>query len=771
MLQAGGDTLEREIVFVSDARGRIVRIRDFLGREVRYDYGAQGDLVRATSPVVLESTQGAPLAAEDRFPAGKSEIYGYENGFADERLNHNLVLRVAPNQAARVAEADLERLEVLRPLAVTETEYGKDPGSPSFDRVVRQRHGGRSWLPAWTETTLPQEAGGVFVFAYEDLRQRPGFPARPSLNQPVEVTRLFDRNGNLHEYFHNAAGQCVRLREYTNREVRPSGPNPGQDPEFYEETRIYDKDGLLLARVRPQGGVYRYVYGDEDLDGDGRLTAGEDRNGDGDFDDPEDVQPEDDARFAFRAGNGVLDALPRAGAANLLLSVHEPDARGDTRGGRRPRTTRRSYEPIYNQLRSVTDARGNDADYRPQNGGVGGPERYTSTRFFDYQQGTQLLALAAEIGESPARTAELLAEAGVVLGLGDLNQSPLDDGHVQGDVVRSESPAVRLTAGQSFLQRAYGDSLQRVVSLSEFNAFGQLVRSVDPEGNVQLFAYYPEGDPNGDGVPDSSLPGATGGYLREAIRDAERGPGRDTGLDPQPVQQRESFAYDAVGNLVRRIDPRGIEHRYEVNALNQVVVARAASDTTGLHPSEPNRALPALDYETHYLYDFNDNLVEVRVENAGERDGSALRVPQNPFWTRKTAYDILDDPVVRLVEVEPVFDDEALSVSSPGVIVTRLGYDPNENLSLVQKPEGNLVRFVYDERDLLFETVDGAGSPEQAVTRRYYNANGNQKYFVDAKKHNPGKRPEFSGDVTEMHYSGFDEAICVLDAEGNFSLT
>ena len=146
------------------------------------------------------------------------------------------------------------------------------------------------------------------------------------------------------------------------------------------------------------------------------MTAGVDANLDGDFLDPEDTQPEDALGFAFKPGNGQLDALARRSAANLLRLERVPDARGDTRGGRRPRISTVSYEPIYNQVRSSTDPRAFDPDYVPQNGGLNSLARYTTTRFFDYQQGPAaptLTALAAEIGESEAETAQLLADAGV----------------------------------------------------------------------------------------------------------------------------------------------------------------------------------------------------------------------------------------------------------------------------------------------------------------------------------------------------------------------
>ena len=127
--------------------------------------------------------------------------------------------------------------------------------------------------------------------------------------------------------------------------------------------------------------------------------------------------------------------------------------------------------------------------------------------------------------------------------------------------------------------------------------------------------------------------------------------------------------------------------------------------------------------------------------------------------------------MLSLAEVEPVANDAALSVSSPGVIVSRVAYDKNENVQLVTKPEGNQLAYLYDERQLPYQVIDGFGSPEAGVYTFTYNANGSMVYAVDAEKNNPGKDPGVSGDVTRVHIDGFDETFCVWDAESNFGLS
>ncbi len=766
------DALGRAVDFSYDPFGRLVALQDFMGRRVTYEYGLFGDLVRVTGPDNTLTTEGDPLPLPEQVQAGgRSEVYGYTRGFADERLNHLLTHVVAPVEAAGLAALSpfaLEDEALLEPLARTRNRYGTDPDLISFARVTEQRWGGTSQLPAWTGQATPQEAGGTIHFAYERL----AVPAGASLNHPAWKTTVLDRNGNLSEYFHNAQQQCVRVRAWANRNLRPRGTGYGQDPDYFERTLVYDRQGRLLVRVDPSGRRSRWVWGDEDLNGDGALTAGIDANGDGDYDDPEDTQPEDDPRYAFRPGDGVLDRLDPLRAGNLLAQQDEPDARGDTRGGVRPRRWELAYEPIYNGVRAITDPRAFDDHYVPQTGGLVTRERYTQTTFFDYQQGAPgvvLGALATELGVSEPEVAALLLEAGVDLGLGDLNGDASDDGRTRGDPVLARAPPVTLAAGQTLLAGLYGGTTQAIETRLLWNGFGQPVRTIDPEGNVHEVAYF------GDGGPGDDPSGATGpvGFVREVVGDASLlgvgvVPGRNSGSAASPVGVRTRFRRDRRGNPLAVVDPRGVEHRATFNAYDEVVATVAAAAIVGPVVHEPALAgLGALGYEALVVHDRNGRVVEVRLENAGERDGTAATVGSNPYWTRKVAYDLLDGPVLTLAEVEPIADDATLTVSSPGVLVSRVDYDPNRNVSVVTKPEGNRVAFVWDERDLPLQAIDGWGSSEQAVVTYHHTINGVPELVVSPEKRNPAHWPGFPGDVTRTRYDGFDEVLCVTDAEDN----
>ncbi len=695
------DPYDRTFTIRYDATGRIASVTDDLGqRTVRYRYSVRGDLIRATSPALVKTTFGSELDGDEQAPDGNSEIYVYTHG-VNARASHKLWLLIGPNQARGVDERRLTDGQYLRRLARLENTWNIDPGSPDFGRVIAQRWGSAPGAAA--------AAGGTLKFEY----------GRTGRTDEVSFARIRDRNGNLTELFHNAAGQVVRARQWANRKIRPRGDGPGQDPEFFETTHRYDADGLRVATRLPMGNQLLYKY---------------------------------DSRNSDRRAQG-----------NLIERSIVPDARGDSRGGQQPRTLRFQYEPIYQQVSAVVDERGNDATYVPQTGGAASPARYTWRYVFDYQQSTDraavLASLAARTGRDSAELSSALLAAGVALGLGDQNDDPSDDGGAAGDVVRTVAPTV---TPPSWQKRATA-----IVTEYNYDAHGQLTRVIDPERNVHRYVYHPSFDPDGDGVrvPDTTQTETGGGWLAEEHLDAAADPRRESGANPTPVDATTRYFYDALGDVIRRVDRRGVEHRYEYDALGRMVRKLAATSVAGaLLPRD--RQLEALAYETRWSYDADGNLVATRTGNQGERDGTGAPSAANRYWTTRRGYDLLDRLTTVVREVEPIADDSAVQPGAHGVTVTRFEYDANQNLTAMVKPEGERIEMSYDERNLRLATVRAAGTPLASRRTVHYDLNGAARFLVDAAKNNPSKRPEFSGgDVTELHRDGFDRVLCAEDAE------
>ena len=66
-------------------------------------------------------------------------------------------------------------------------------------------------------------------------------------------------------------------------------------------------------------------------------------------------------------------------------------------------------------------------------------------------------------------------------------------------------------------------------------------------------------------------------------------------------------------------------------------------------------------------------------------------------------YDILDQPIETVQEVS--------NGANPQFLDTLTRYDPNGNVVLTIEPEGNATAMVYDERNLVYQTIQGATAP------------------------------------------------------------
>ncbi|MHC4715706.1 MAG: DUF6531 domain-containing protein, partial [Planctomycetota bacterium] len=729
-----------EMVYVYNVLGQLETVFDTLGRPISYVYDVNGRV----SGVMDFTGRGLTFDYDgngDLVSVTSPAVIGTPTG-NDFPFGTTTEYAYSSGFADPALNHDLLTITAPNEVAAggpprLELLYETDPSSPNVGRVMYAFHGGIN------DSGVP--AGGAITYSYVDLG-----PAPPGdFHTAVSLTTVMDRNGNLAEYEFNQQGNIVDVREFMNRGVRPG------DPAFFETRYAWSRDYELLGIQHPEGNQTVYLY-----DG-----ANADR---------------------FQQGNLLAEKLladpQRSGDQLELLGTY-------------------TYEPIYNQLRTETDPRGNDPGHVPPNGGPNAPGRYTTTYTFDYQEGTDYVGLAEMLGVDPVQVMVLLADAGVPMGLGDVNGDGRTD-QIAGNVIRIEHPTVGLLedSEQALVE---GDPFQEIVELFSYNDFGQMTSHTDPEENVALYDYYPETDPNGDGLIDNPVGDPlTGGYLKRTTQDASSAPGRNSGTNPVPTMIRTQYGYDPVGNVIREVDGRGIATDYVVNELDQVVQITRASQHNVYAP-DPPEALPLTDfgYVERFWYDHNGNTVLQQVEDRGNTSG----VDGNPDitelpWTAPDPdplggpafvdtvyrYDILDN---RVATVEEVSND-----GLPRSVRTDVRYDPNENEVLTIQPEGNAQYRIFDERDLVFRTgrgvkmapplallglndptdydVRGGGMCGHCVTYRY-DGNGNIIETGDgddtdlSAANNTDMGP---GDRTRYVYDGFDRLTSVVDSVGNQSV-
>jgi YD repeat-containing protein len=265
--------------------------------------------------------------------------------------------------------------------------------------------------------------------------------------------------------------------------------------------------------------------------------------------------------------------------------------------------------------------------------------------------------------------------------------------------------------------------ISTIVEDYTYNAFGQMTSHILPDNGgghrrTDEFHYYAAG-------PQS-------GYLRNVIMDAGG------------FNFTNEFQYDARGNVVAVIDPKGNDTQFLVNALDQVVrtVSREISPGSGVR------------YETDIFYDANNNIVRVDIENKDENGV----LETNTHFTTTYDYEILNHRIRTTREIDASDD-----------LVTEIEYDANRNPLLLRGGEavagtqpGNVVQGVYDERDLVFQVTRApsvAGSGGASTDQCHYDGNGNRVRYLQGLEGTPRETPRV--------YDGYNRIVSTTDPMGN----
>ena len=227
------DTLGRPIRIEHNSDGFIESVSDFTGRRIIYSYyrdgdthGSFGDLKSVTRPAVVGTPNG------NDFRQGKTNTYSYSKGFADERLNHNLLSITDPKGQTYIKNIYSETT---------------DPKSFDFCRLRGQIWGGNN--------------SDIINIVY--------VPQDPTDDNGHSVIMAIvnDRNRNVKEFLYDSGNRCVLKREYTGRapqvapttttENRPTGQLREDDPRFFETRYEWNLDLIAYPNRSPPWKYYR----------------------------------------------------------------------------------------------------------------------------------------------------------------------------------------------------------------------------------------------------------------------------------------------------------------------------------------------------------------------------------------------------------------------------------------------------------------------------------------------------------------------------------
>ena len=598
------------LTFSYDSDGRMVQVLDSLSRPINYTYNTSKERLTKITDFIGREVKFTYQFSQPLTHVTSPVVTGTSTGndFASGKVEH---YQYTNGLLSKVTKPNEMALNDKNKYALVNTYDGDN-------RISSQVFGGKN-------ASSNLDAGGTLTYSREVFEEDGtvsqnhilpkvldpvSFPPgeAPDLTVAREITTATDRNGNEAIYYYNAHHLLIK------KEIKTHGLR-SNEPTSYITTYSYNNNNMLLEKVSPEGNKIVFEY--------------------------DETNP--NPLLRTNVISKTLHPGPRSADQTFIKTSYE-------------------YEPLFNQVISVTEARGNDPSFQPQNGGTQSSARYTTHFIPDYFEGDPA---TNGVNELAAKYKVNLTPIQSQLNQGDLNGDGITN-QVMGNIIVTQAPDAILRANSPQVA-VEGGTTQVIATRKVFNHLGQLIAEETPEGSITAYNYYPENDPDGDGQDimtgnasdGQPFDATTGGYLKEVIMDNAHS-SNYRGTD-NPTQIKTQFQYDRVGNITSITDARGIRTDFEVNALDQIVSITSAADVS----AATETGLSAFSYKKNFHYDANDNVIKTEVEY---RDGNNNDLPS--YLEVNTVYDILDKPV-----------EVTRTVDSNQTITTQYRYDANQKFS------------------------------------------------------------------------------------------
>lgn len=710
------DALGNETKFFYDARHRLLRIEDPLGRSgIRNEYDLNGRLLRTIDADGNAFTYGYDTANQQSTvtdPLGTTTTMEYDtrgNVLVEERAltidGVTQIVRVERDFDARDnLTSELDADGVL-------TDFDYDGSDNPTETVVDP-----SGLALRTQTVfdsgskptqLIDELGRTTDVQYDGSERLTSITdsAGPMMTMGYGasgfVNQWQDGEGTQTELQHDAQGNITRLRT-----IDPQG-------ETSEETRTHDAMGRVLTRtvLRTVNGVKTQVTSSNRYDANGRLIRSEDSLGN-----------------VTSYGYDAVGQLTRVTDALGRITRFAYDRRGNrTRVTRPDGLVERSEYDALNRLVAEVDVEGRRTEYEydsfdrrvlvrhpdgsEEKQAYSGSGRLLYTEdargnrtTFNYDSAGRLIETVDALGN---RQRTEYNDTGTVAARidGEGNRTELEyDARNRLTVLRApDGTETTYTYDRSNRRTRVVDPLGRQTRFA-YNGAGQLVRVTDPLGGTGSYSYAPDGQ-----VLQVVDPlGAAYSYRYDAL-------GRLTSF-VRPDGAAERLDYDAVGRVSASTDPRGLRIAYAYDVLDRPVSNSLPGGVTRQMTYSPTGAvLTATEGGGTWsnVYDQLNRLVSAQVPG-GDRVEYVYDAAGNVTETRT-----LSGGAGRVVSYAYDALNRLQSVTDP-TGTTTYGYDRASRLVRVDRPNGVATRYTRDVNGrvrIVRELSGGVEISRQTLTR------------------------------------------------------